>query len=189
MTKNELNREYFRWMCQLVEDKRHRWESYKVLLNHLHNIDYSYDIPMDGNRAEDGIDLRYQFALEAGVDRRIVAAYLDDRNCTVLEMLVALAQRCEVQIMGEPGSYQIGRWFWGMLQNLGLGGMRNERFDIDVVDMVVDKFMRRAYDRNGRGGLFTIEGCREDLRNVEVWYQLNWYLNDILSKTKGESQW
>lgn len=34
------------------------------LLRHLHNIDFQYMLPMDGNRAEDGIDLRYRFGYE-----------------------------------------------------------------------------------------------------------------------------
>lgn len=61
----ELNNEYFEWMCQLVYDERYiRRLSYQKLLNHLHNIDFQYSLPMDGNRAEDGIDLRYRFGYE-----------------------------------------------------------------------------------------------------------------------------
>lgn len=65
MTEKELNNEYFEWMCQLVYDERYtRRLSYQKLLNHLHNIDFQYSLPMDGNRAEDGIDLRYRFGYE-----------------------------------------------------------------------------------------------------------------------------
>ena len=39
--------------------------------------------------------------------------------------------------------------------------------------------MNREYEPNGKGGLFTIRGCEEDLTEVEIWYQLNWYLNTI----------
>ena len=59
MTEIELNNEYFEWMCQLVCNERYsRRLSYQKLLRHLHNIDFQYMLPMDGNRAEDGIDLR-----------------------------------------------------------------------------------------------------------------------------------
>ena len=62
MTEIELNNEYFEWMCQLVCNERYsRRLSYQKLLRHLHNIDFQYMLPMDGNRAEDGIDLRYRF--------------------------------------------------------------------------------------------------------------------------------
>ena len=57
MTEIELNNEYFEWMCQLVCNERYsRRLSYQKLLRHLHNIDFQYMLPMDGNRAEDGID-------------------------------------------------------------------------------------------------------------------------------------
>ena len=56
MTEIELNNEYFEWMCQLVCNERYsRRLSYQKLLRHLHNIDFQYMLPMDGNRAEDGI--------------------------------------------------------------------------------------------------------------------------------------
>lgn len=187
MTKDELNRDYFLWMCQLVDDKIYRWERYKYLLNHLHNIDFQYDIPMDGNRAQDGMDLRYHYGAQNGVDQHIIACYLDDKPCTVLEMMVALSLRCDTDIMAEPGrDICAGKWFWPMIRNLGLIGMTNTRFDMDTVDLVVDKMMRHTYDRNGRGGLFTVEGCPVDMRDVEIWYQMNWYLNDILRNSKGE---
>lgn len=66
MTEKELNQEYFNWMCQLVCDKRWRNKglSYQMLLSQLHSIDFQYTLPMDENRAEDGIDLRYRFGYE-----------------------------------------------------------------------------------------------------------------------------
>ncbi|WP_243133445.1 hypothetical protein [[Ruminococcus] torques] len=58
---------YFNWMCQLVFDGRYSKKlSYRRLLKVLHKIEFTYSIPMDGNRAEDGIDLRYRFGYENG---------------------------------------------------------------------------------------------------------------------------
>lgn len=96
MTEIELNNEYFEWMCQLVCNERYsRRLSYQKLLRHLHNIDFQYMLPMDGNRAEDGIDLRYRFGYEKEYEGLMIASYLDNRPCSVLEMLIALAFRCE----------------------------------------------------------------------------------------------
>ena len=65
MTKNELNDAYFNWMYQLVFDGRYSKRlSYRKLLRELHRIEFTYIIPMDGNRAEDGVDLRYRFGYE-----------------------------------------------------------------------------------------------------------------------------
>lgn len=182
MIELELSREYFKWMCQLVCIKPYdRRLSYSKLLNHLNDIDFQYILPMDGNRAEDGIALRYRFGYEKEYADSMVASYLDNRPCSVLEMLIALAFRCEEHIMDNPDTgNRMGQWFWDMIDNLGLESMNNSQFNAAYTDDVIFRFMERKYKRNGEGGLFTINHCKYDMRNVEIWYQLNWYLNGII---------
>ena len=71
------------------------------------------------------------------------------------------------------------QWFWGMICSLGLNGMRDDRYDYDLVEEKITKFLYREYEPNGKGGLFTIRNCDRDLRNVEIWIQLLWYLDTI----------
>lgn len=181
MTRNELKHAYFEWMCQLVCDDRYsKRTSHHKLVTRLHEIDFEYTIAMDGNRAEDGTDLRYRFAYENGYDGPMIATYLDDRPCSVLEMMIALALRCEEHIMDDPDvGNRTGQWFWSMIVSLGLGSMTDEKYDQRYVDMVIDRFLRREYKPNGEGGLFKLEHCRYDLRSVEIWYQMNYYLEEI----------
>ncbi len=179
MTKDELSKEYFEWIYQLVcDDKR---LSYRKLLNHLHNIEFVYFIGMDGNRAEDGIDLRYRFGYERDYEYPMIAAYLDRNSCSVLEMITALAIRCEEHIMDDPDiGDRTGQWFWYMIKNLGLYSMSDNRFNADQVNSVISRFLNRQYGKNGKGGLFTVEKTERDLREVEIWYQMCWYLDDII---------
>lgn len=145
---------------------------------YLHYTEFRYSIPNDGNRAEDGVYLRYRFALENGYDD--IFKYLDG-PCRVLEMLVALANRCEEHIMDDPDiGDRTGQWFWTMIRNLDLDSMTDENFDIDYVEEKVSIFLDRRYASNGEGGLFILDDCRYDLRTVEIWYQMCWYLNTIL---------
>ena len=58
--------------------------------------------------------------------------------------------------------------------------MDDTRFDRPYVNSVVKKFLKRDYEPNGQGGLFTIKKCRDDLRDVEIWYQMCWYLDSIV---------
>lgn len=182
MTRNELNNEYFEWMYQLVcNEKYSKRLSYRKLLSHLHSIEFVYIIGMDSNRAEDGIDLRYRFGYERQYERSIIATYLDNQSCSVLEMLTALAIRCEEHIMDDPDvGNRTGQWFWNMIVNLGLGSMNDAKHNKDYVDGVISRFMNREYKRNGEGGLFTVEHCKHDLRTAEIWYQMCWHLDDIL---------
>lgn len=181
MTRNELIDQYFDWMYQLVVDDRYSNKSYRKLFTRLHDTEFIYTIPMDGNRAEDGINLRYQFGREHCYSDPLVAAYLDDRACSVLEMMTALAIRCEEHIMDDPDiGNRTGQWFWSMLVSLGFGSMDDVRFDREYVDEVLERFLNHDYQRDGEGGLFTVRNTRMDMRRMEIWYQLNFYLNELV---------
>ena len=181
MTEPELNEEYFEWMFRLVCEECHRGFSYQRLLRYLNNIDFQYFLPMDGNRAEDGIDLRYRFGYEKKYAGSIIATRLDNRPCSVLEMLIALAFRCEEHIMDDPDfGNRMDQWFWSMIDSLGLSTMTDTQFDAVYTNSVIFKFMDRNYKRNGKGGLFTVEGRKEDMRSIDIWSQMNWYLDSIL---------
>lgn len=177
MTRDELNKAYFEWMYSLVCDDE---PSYRELFHFLHGVDFTYTIDMDGNRFDDGINLRYRFADESGYNGRMVAKYLDSRPCSVLEMLLALAIRLEEHIMSDPEQGDRTRiWFWTMLSNLELDDMIDSRFDANHVENAIQKLLNREYGCDGKGGLFRIKHCKYDLRNVEIWYQANWYLNGV----------
>ena len=110
-------------------------------LKELHRIEFTYSIPMDGNRAEDGVDLRYRFGYENGYSSSMISTYLDNRMCSVLEMMIALAIRCEEHIMDDPDvGNRTGQWFWNMIVNLGLGSMNDSKFDRDYVEDIVQRF-------------------------------------------------
>lgn len=175
--------EYFEWLCALVFERRYsKSVSFRKLLMCLHDIKFRYSISKDRNRAEDGADLRYRFALLQGYDEvsDMVLEALDG-PCSVLEMMIALAIRCEENIMDDPNiGDRTAQWFKGMLISLGLGSMLDSRFDRRQVEIIIERFLDRKYEPNGKGGLFTIKNCTRDLRKVEIWCQLCWYLNTIV---------
>lgn len=181
MIEHEINEDYFEWLYEGMCGNRYSKNiSYRKLLEHLHNTNFRYTISNDKNRASDGIDLRYSFALSQGCEDEpeLITDYLKG-PCSVFEMMVALAQRCE-SVMDDPKiGDRTGQWFWGMINNLGLGGMNDNRYDEQYVDDVINTFLDREYKSNGKGGLFTIRNCEYDLREVEIWYQLCWYLDTI----------
>jgi len=168
-------------MYELVADDRYS-KSYRKLFTRLNDTEFTYTIPMDGNRAEDGIDLRYRFGRENGCPDAMIASLLDVVPCSVLEMMLALSIRCEEHIMDDPEiGNRTGEWFWIMIVNLGLGSMDDTRYDAEYVDDILDRFLNREYDADGTGGLFPVRNPRYaqyDLRNVDIWYQLNWYLQE-----------
>lgn len=169
--------EYFDYLYSLVmEDDR-----YTVLCEFLDNVEFKYSLPMDSNRYEDGISLRYRFAYDKSIPEAVVSRELDNKECSVFEMMVALAIRMEDDIMcGTQFGDRTTLWFQEMLHSLTLDDMINQNFDEERATKVIDAFLLRRYQPNGRGGLFIVNDRPEtDLRRVEIWYQAMWYLNSI----------
>lgn len=175
--EREINNLYFDWMYDKVADRNDSTTTYNQLLMYLHTIDFVWTIPMDENRAYDGIDLRDRFATDCGIEAHEIDTYMP-YPCSMLEMMIALAIRCEEHIMGDDMiGDRTSYWFWGMIISLGLDGMSDGHFDKNYVDHVRDIFFSRNYKPNGDGGLFRIPNCKYDMRETEIWYQMMYYLS------------
>lgn len=172
----QVKNEYFDWLYFYVcKGKVHDNLSYRKLFMLLHDTEFTFLIRNDINRAKDGVDLRYRFATMMGYENSIDIL---DGPCSVLEMMVALAIRCEETIMDNTGyGDRTGQWFWSMMSNLGIKFMTDDNFDEVYVKEKINTFLDRRYSPNGKGGLFYIEGCTDDLRVLEIWTQLCWYLD------------
>lgn len=183
---NSITNKYFDWLYQIATDDMFASDIfYRRLLMELHSIPFEIRIPNDKNRAEDGLALRFRFGLEERQDFNqadLIAERIseDIDKCTVLEMMVGLALRCEETIMDNP---QIGDrstfWFWKMVSNLHLSDMTDERFDRKYVDERIDILLDRTYGYDGDGGLFTVPNTKKNMRDVEIWIQLLMYLDTI----------
>lgn len=177
-SRSKIEKKYFEWMFDLVcEGRFGETISYRKLLKNLHNIEFTYSIPNDADRAYDGIDLRYRFAYDTGDP--CADGYLDG-PCSVLEMMIAMSIRCE-EVMDDPEyGDRTSQWFWKMIINLGLGDMVDYRYDDYYVEDVIDKFLKREYEADGRGGLFYVKHCDYDLRHVSLWKQMWWMLDEMM---------
>lgn len=182
MTRDKLNNEYFEWMYQLVcNDQYYKNLSYRKLLYFLHGTEFTYIVERDVNRAIDGVDFRYRFGYEFGYSRDVIEKYLDTRPCSVLEMMISLAFKIEERIMDDIDyGNRTGQWFWNMIVNLGLGAMCDSKFDRARAEEIIFRFLNRDYAPNGEGGLVTVKNPKYDMRSVEIWNQMMWYLDDFL---------
>ena len=171
MARDGIAISYFAWLCKRVsvEDK------YTRMCMRLHQTPFVLMNEKDRNRISDGLYLRTVFENETGfkVDGSMV-----DGPCTVLELLVALAIRCENDIMGDPDKEdQTDRWFRIMIYNLGLDQFEDERYDGSKIDDILLKWMSLKYSSRGIGSPFPLAvGKKTDQRKVEIWYQLQGYL-------------
>lgn len=166
---------YFDYLCNLVLGNFAEGHSKKKLMSYLHKTEFTWSIPMDENRALDGLELRMHF------NQRYPGSmeYIDDGPCSMLEMLVALSQRIEIIMLSGAHGDRTSQWFWQMLHNMDISTMWDDRFDRRHVQACIDRFLDRDYEPNGKGGLFYLRDTTADLRKLDIWMQMCWYTNTI----------
>lgn len=175
--------EYFEWLMGIVTSGTfNRRKRYSRLLRALFDTDFEWIMAIDENRAIDGDNLRkeYHSNLVMWGDIRkanMFNAVASDKECSIFEMMLALAIRMSDITVDADHDSRICEWFWDMVNSLGLGDMDDAGFNENKVNDILHRFLHREYSPEGEGGLFFIEKPYKDLRTVDIWYQMNWYLD------------
>lgn len=180
--RNQIQDDYRNWLIGLTCTWCSNYGSYQQLMQYLYSREFIPIYPNDGNRAQDGVDMRFRFVeMQKGLKYTYhdVYNYMPDR-CNMLEMMAALAQRCEDHIMGDPDiGDRSGVWFYNMIVNMHLSDMTDDNFDVLTVERAITRVIEHSYARNGDGGLFSVKNPNIDMRTAEIWYQMNWYLGEL----------
>ena len=164
---------YYSWLIELIGDG-YIERNYQKLLWKLYSTDFFYDLTYDRSRAADGLFLRKTYAKTFGY------IYDDNKPCSVLEMMIALARRAEDDIMHNPDyGDRTAKWFWVMMENLGLDNYDDAYYFEEPVNRILDVFMHHRYAPDGAsGGMFSVRKCCRDLRKTDLWWQLNAYFEE-----------
>ena len=170
---------YFDWLVYTIAPDYFQRDEYSELLFFLYYTEFYWVVRRDKNRAEDGLELREKFENETG-------QYCDLCGpCSLLEVLIALAIRCEndLMYMYDPDSGdQTSRWFWMFLDNLGLLEYDNGRFDPDEISDILFHFMDREYGPEGEYCAFSDDLDKDifdqNFEKIELWYQMNYYIKE-----------
>lgn len=154
--------------------------SYRMLLGVLDSVEFKDTRGIDGNRIQDAQELRADLISENDLDHTYVRPF---ENVSLLEVMIAIAQRLG-QITGDEDT---AFWFWEMVSNLVLDGIDDtefwsdpEEYEAEILDRA-DDVININYDRDGLGGLFLLrEGVApQDMRDTELWYQMQYYANEV----------
>lgn len=168
---------YIHWLCDKVGIHSFD-ERTSILINALQEKGFYWTVPNDDNRGLDGLELRREFADLNNFDPDAIF----EGPCTMLEMLIALAKRCDYIMSDLDNEDHTARWFWEMLENVGLDmkslNSYEEDYTIDLIDKILDRILDRTYGASGRHGLFPLNEPERDQREVEIWYQMQAYFND-----------
>lgn len=162
--------EYYEWLVKIIDSYDPDLHVYHKLLWQLHNHEFRVKLRNDRNRIEDALELRAIFG------KRL------NHPIGIFEIMVALANRAEQSIMHDDSKgNRTSRWFWEMIDSLGLTYQQDDIYNKNEVREILDRFLNRKYAPNGAGGLFTVRPPHGDMRKVEIWDQLCLYLDDVLA--------
>ena len=181
---------YYAWMTEKAFPDINKRNSYSKLLDALLHYDFQFDIPMDENRFYDGISLRYRFGSEVGFEPEDIRRYIDDCPCTMLELMVSLSIKMEEQMSNPEKGDRTSVWFYEMLYSLGLLSLTDDHY-IDTEFLIsMEKFKHHDQDLFGHGGLFTLRHPFPNIRETEIWIQMQTYIRELCEEEdfneKGE---
>jgi hypothetical protein len=171
-TSKPLDEQYLAWLYSQVSPigignptKTH-WS----LLGQLYRTEFVWWVGNDENRAEDGKELRREFAEVS--DIRIEDQEWMELPCSMLELLIGLSRRFSFDGGGEPRDR-----FWEMMSNLHLQEYTDAvRLPTERVNKILSDVIWRNYRRNGVGGIFPLKHATQDQTGIELIYQMSAYI-------------
>ena len=182
----DMTNEYYSWLLDFVNlSDQFNGQTFSNTMKILMDREFVWSVRNDDNRAFDGLDLRLYFAYDFEYPLDIWCGYLPD-YCSVLEMMVALARRCEIEIMRDPDyGDRTPVWFWEMMKNLGLEYYNDDNYDEnpeksrEEIEKILDIFLGRKYKKDGTGNIFVTKNSGIKMPSTEIWYQLQYDLDEL----------
>lgn len=164
---------YLIWRCHL-EKKTY----YSRLFEILHNIEFIYIIDRDDNRVSDGMDLRNNYYFPPCYGPELKYDFMN-HWCSVLEVLIGLSIRVDDEIIGDPFEEHPEEFFIEMIKNLKLDKFKdNINYKEEDIIKIVDRWLNREFNMDGRGSPFPLKYDFRDQRKLEIWDQVNSYINE-----------
>lgn len=178
MARVRLPEAYLDWLAsQLRDETSNPDKSYSELLTAMWETEYYMNshntVDNDTNRLADAMDLRAEFSREFGASR---SAMLALGSVSFLEVLIGLSRRMAFAAGGSaPG------WAWTLLDNLELVRMSDPLSDAKRrrVQDILDTCITRNYRPDGTGGFFPLAFPDEDQTQIEIWYQMHAYIEEL----------
>lgn len=171
----KLDEHYLDWLYRLVERPPNEFdevdEGYWKLMQALFTIRFDVVVYKDRNRALDGIGLREDFIEQSDIPSHVFTDEWINTDASILEVIVALAKRMEFLT-----NTNIRECFWELMTNAGFDRYDDGAFEGEDVEIICGRIINREYQPDGRGGLFPLNTAHENQTNVELHYQMQYYI-------------
>lgn len=172
----DYNKLYFDYLINLIDDNG-KADQYSVLLEHLYYYDFVWlkNIPLDENRAKDGLQLRSNYKAFLPVEEYdLYTRTFIGRECSILEMFVAFAEKLTYIV----SSMKVQEYFWLFIDNLGLNWATNNNMNFQLVNAILQAFLYGTKLHPEDENPPVLFPCREVFENLDkdLYMQANYYL-------------
>ena len=167
-TRDPFDAGYLSWLKSLIAVPVGN-RTYSQMLSELHNKEFVWLIPNDDNRLADGLELRGEYFHRHNGD-------ISEDGASVLEVLIGLSRRIAFIADGDPEV-----WAWRLIMNLELDKFWDplkSAAKLQDLDNRLETLIWRTYHSDGQGGFFPLAWPEEDQRKVELWYQMNAFVEE-----------
>lgn len=178
----DMRHEYFNYLCGKIDSEEFDQNAYIFLLKQLFRTTFVVRVEMDENRAADGRMIREDFVYDQEYDSDFGAL---DMPCTILELLIGIAIRMDFDTCEAfDKDDHVPHFFALLIRNLGLDGFDDDAYSASMravsgkVNKILNDFCYRAYEPDGKGGLFPLKNPGCDQREVEIWNQMFAYIDE-----------
>lgn len=176
--------EYFRFLSMYCGID---FSQYFMLVSYLYSRDYYYILEIDENLAVDAWGYRDAFIMDNDLSPGEApwnGTYSRSEKFTsVLEVLIVLADRCDYTMYDWNNGHDVDRWFYILLDNLGLSRFTDDNWTNDSeiqIAQIIDIWLDRIFDQSTAvGSPFPLKNPRAtDLRTVDFWSLGQFWLDE-----------
>lgn len=171
----DILEEYQAWLVDFVSDGLPEHRNYGYLLHDLGCKEFTWTLLMDEQRDIDGLYLRRDFMNKYHIDMDS-SFYKMPRS--VFEVLAAFSRTIEIQITGTQEYDNFSRFFWIMLDNLGLLKYSDERYNVNKVYEILDNWMGHFSDESDNPNIFPLKNSKTDKSKIDMWYRMQFWLRE-----------
>lgn len=166
---------YHLWLVSLVDPDGMFINEYSNLMDLMDDLPFTYVLELDRGRYLDGIELRTRFDYEASDSRLSVYKVLEEKECSILECLVALFCRYSDDILVEPGDNSLApELFYTALGNLGLLSMDDSAFDEAKSVTVLEKWCKKQVYIFGNGD----KNLSNGVQNLDLFLEIGRFVEE-----------
>lgn len=152
---------YFNELVDIVDGR-----GYENLLLHMFNTPFYCKVREDGHHLHHCDELRTECNAHKS----------DEYN--VLEFFIMLARGMDDIMHDLKHGDRTVDWFWMMMENMHLTQYTNTCYDEEIIDIIINRFLERKFNKNGEGGPFPLKRPLANMKRTDWWYAMNWYINE-----------